>query len=202
MPSPLGHALAGFAVGWLIAPDDCRTVGTTQPHSASTGAGRLPGVLARAAASARRWRWPLAFAAAGMAADLDLLAGQHSRYTHSVGAALIVFVGAWLVLRQARGLSARPARAAVGLALGYASHVLLDWLGSDTTPPYGIMALWPLSDGFYLSPVTIFLGVSRRYWLATAWAQNAVSVLREVLVLMPAAAAALWLRPPRRLPFE
>ncbi len=149
----------------------------------------------RPVAFARRWRWPFVFAAAGVAADLDLLVGLHSRYTHSVGAALLVFACAWLVLRRT---NPRAPAIALAVALAYASHILLDWLGSDTTPPLGIMALWPFSAAYCLSPVPVFMGISRRYWLATAWRQNAVSVLREVVVLLPVAAAALWARPPRR----
>jgi membrane-bound metal-dependent hydrolase YbcI (DUF457 family) len=126
-----------------------------------------------------------------MAADLDLLVGLHSRYTHSIGAALLVFAAAWLVLRTRHP---SPVAVAAAVALSYASHVLLDFLASDTTPPLGIMALWPVSDGFYLSPVTVFMGISRKYWLGTAWTQNAVSVAREVLILLPLAALSAWLR--------
>ena len=143
---------------------------------------------------ARRWVWPLTFAAAGMAADLDLLAGVHSRYTHSIGAALLVFAVAWLTLRRTHR---RPAAVACALALSYGSHILLDWLGTDTTPPLGIMALWPFSGDFYLSPVPVFMGISRKYWLAAAWGQDATSVLRELFIVVPVALGALWVRPPR-----
>jgi inner membrane protein len=177
VPSPIGHALASLAVGWLAAPDECRETATAAGPTLRI---RLP-----------RWRWPAAFVAAGLAADLDLLVGLHSRYTHSVGAVAVMFVAAWLALKpRAR----RPVAVAVALALCYASHLLLDLLGSDTSPPLGIMALWPLSSEFYLSPVTIFGGISRRYWLAAAWVQNARSVARELLLLAPPAALVWWFR--------
>jgi membrane-bound metal-dependent hydrolase YbcI (DUF457 family) len=181
MPSPIGHALAGFAAGWLAAPVAAAAQAFSKPVQ--------PPVAVRQ--TLLRWRWPLAFAAVGVAADLDLLAGLHSRYTHSVGAALLVFAGAWLLLR--RRAADAPATA-LALALSYSSHILLDWLGSDTTPPLGIMALWPFSDAFYLSPVPVFMGISRKYWLAVAWTQNAESVLRELLILVPVAAATAWIR--------
>jgi len=127
-----------------------------------------------------------------MVADVDLLVGLHSQYTHSVGAVAIIFGLSWLALR---GRATRPVAAALALAVSYGSHILLDFLGSDTAPPLGIMALWPLSDQFYLSPVPLFMGISRRYWLAAIWMQNAVSVAREVFVLLPLAAVALWFRP-------
>jgi inner membrane protein len=190
VPSPLGHALVGFAAGWVAGPAACRTAPDAGPE-------RKPGILATLA----RWRWPVAFAAAGVAADLDLLVGLHSRYTHSVGAALLVFAGAWLMLR---GRVCRPAAASLALGLSYGSHVLLDWLATDTSPPIGIMALWPFSRDFYLSPVTVFMGISRKYWLAAAWTQNAASVAWELLILLPVIGAALWMRRPgmRNLPPE
>jgi membrane-bound metal-dependent hydrolase YbcI (DUF457 family) len=180
VPSPLGHAITGFAVGWLAAPVDCREL--------SAAADPVPTGLLGAA---RRWRWPLAFAAAGVAADLDLLVGLHSRYTHSLGAAALVFAASWLALRRRqRGRSA----AALALALAYASHILLDFLAADTTPPLGIMALWPFSGRFYVSPVPIFMGISRRYWLGAAWQQNALSVAWELLLLVPLTGLAVWAR--------
>jgi membrane-bound metal-dependent hydrolase YbcI (DUF457 family) len=190
VPSPLGHALVGFAAGWVAGPAECRT-------TPSSGPGGEPGILR----TLSRGRWPIAFAAAGMAPDLDLLVGLHSRWTHSVGAAVLVFAGAWLLLRGRRG---RPAAAALALGLSYGSHVLLDWLATDTSPPIGIMALWPFSSGFYLSPVTLFMGISRKYWLASAWTQNAASVAWELLIALPLSWAALRVRRPgmRNLPSE
>jgi inner membrane protein len=126
-----------------------------------------------------------------VAADLDLLVGLHSRQSHSIGAAALVFAASWLVLR---GRPAAGAATALALSLSYASHILLDFFGSDTTPPLGIMALWPFSSDFYLSPVALFMGISRRYWLAAAWAQNARSVAHELLVMLPLAGLACWLR--------
>ena len=182
MPSPLGHALVAFAAGWTAGPAECRAL-------PSPRAGSEPGILR----TLSRWRWPIAFAAAGMAPDLDLIVGLHSRWTHSVGAAILVLAATWLLLR---GRHPRPATAALALGLSYGSHVLLDWLATDRVPPIGIMALWPFSNGFYLSPVTVFMGISREYWLATAWTQNAVSVAWELLIVLPLSGAALLVRRP------
>ena len=180
MPSPLGHALVAFAAGWTAGPAECRAL-------PSPGGGSEPGILR----TLPQWRWPIAFAAAGMAPDLDLIVGLHSRWTHSVGAAILVLAATWLLLR---GRHPRPATAALALGLGYGSHVLLDWLATDTAPPIGIMALWPFSNGFYLSPVTVFMGISRKFWLASAWTQNTVSVTWELLIVLPLSGVALWMR--------
>lgn len=182
MPSPLGHALTGFAVGWLVSPPGCRRVLAPTPGAGGT----------RAALS--RWRWPLAFGLAGMAADLDLLAGAHSRYTHSIGAVLLVVAGAWLARRRSHDAVA----AALALGMSYASHLFLDWLATDTSPPIGIMVLWPFSSAFYVSPVTVFMGISRKYWLANAWMQNARSITWELLVVLPLTGLAVLARRPRK----
>ena len=59
----------------------------------------------------------------------------------------------------------RDRRFAVVIAAAWASHVLFDWLGSDDTPPLGVMALWPLSSAFYFADAFVFEAISRRYWL-------------------------------------
>lgn len=172
MPSPLGHALGGFAVGWLISPSPA-----VPRHG---GWSALASSLSRVVRSPRAWL----FAASGMVADLDLLVGLHSRYTHSVGAVLLV-LAAGLVWAARR----RPVAVAMPLAVAasYGSHVLLDWLANDTSPPLGIMALWPFDNGFYLSSLHVFMAISRKYWLAAIWTQNLVSVTRELLILVPVA---------------
>jgi LexA-binding, inner membrane-associated putative hydrolase len=179
VPSPLGHALGGFAAGWLVSPAPLAPPRGVGPRSRA-----WIGPLLR---TRRAW----AYAAVGMAADLDLLAGMHSRYTHSLGAAVLAGAAAFWWARNGR-------RAALMLSLAvaasYGSHVLLDWLGQDTSPPIGIMALWPVSQGFFISPVHVFLGISRKYWLLTAWRQDATAVIREVAILAPVALAAGWCR--------
>jgi inner membrane protein len=156
MPSPIGHAIAGVIVGSLVSPR------------------RDNGVRAIAA-----------YAAAGMAADLDLLVGAHSGPSHGIGAALIVGAVTWAILRRAH--AHRRAIAACALALAYASHTLLDWLGTDSSPPIGIMALWPFSYQYYESPWHVFMAISRRYWLPEFWTFNRLALGRELLILVPLA---------------
>ncbi len=125
-------------------------------------------------------------AVAGAAPDLDLLIGRHSAETHSVGAGVIAGLAAWAWLRMRKATRAAPLAAAVALAV--LSHVLFDWLGSDTSAPIGVMALWPLSSGYYESGLHIFMAVSRRYWLEAFWTYNLMVLGRELLLLgIPAA---------------
>ena len=56
-----------------------------------------------------------------------------------------------------------PALAA--LTAAYASHLVLDWTGKDTSPPSGLMLLWPFSSRYYMSGLDLFGEISRRYWL-------------------------------------
>ena len=134
------------------------------------------------------------YALAGMAADLDLLVGGHRGQSHSLGAAFIAGGVAWAAMR-ARSSGPRL-RLAAAVAAAYASHVLLDWLGSDSRPPIGIMALWPFSDTYSESPLHLFLAISRRYWLTEFWTYNLRALAREVLILGPIVAAVYLLRRP------
>ena len=126
------------------------------------------------------------YAAVGIAPDLDLLVGSHSTYTHSVGAVGLVFLAALAISR-------RP-RVAAAIAAAWASHLALDWLGSDTSPPIGVMALWPFTREHYQSSFYVFDAISRRYWLPEqfVWG-NLKAALKEVLILGPVAAISYWL---------
>jgi len=129
---------------------------------------------------------PVACAAAGVAPDLDLLFGTHSTYTHSIGAVALVYA----VLRV---LPQPFAGRALAIALAWSTHLLLDWLGTDTTDPVGIMALWPLSTAHYQSALFVFDAISRLYWIPELfiWG-NLKAAMKEVLILGPFVAAAAW----------
>jgi membrane-bound metal-dependent hydrolase YbcI (DUF457 family) len=109
--------------------------------------------------------------------------------THSVGFALLVGV---LVLAWKRSL---PVAIACIAAAG--THVLFDWLGSDDSPPLGVMALWPFSNEFYFAEAYVFSTISRRYWLPGFLLHNVMSVVRELVILLPIVAAAYWFRRPQ-----
>jgi membrane-bound metal-dependent hydrolase YbcI (DUF457 family) len=169
MPSPVGHALAGVAVGCLVR-------GTTAGARSSTG-------FAREA---------MLFAALGVAPDLDLLFGIHSGPTHGIGAAMLAASLAWLPLDLVRSSSQRR-RLALACVLAYASHILLDWLGTDSSPPIGILALWPFSQAYFESSLHLFPAVSRRiHQPELFWPQNLTALLWEVAILGPLAAVVLW----------
>lgn len=165
VPTPVGHALAGVAVAWV--------------------ADALAGPV-----RAQSGRLTLACAIIAAAPDLDLLAGAHRTYTHSLGAVLIVGIAAAFV---ARWKKLPIARIAITCGAACGSHLLLDWLGADTHPPFGIMAFWPFSHQWFISGVSIFDSVSRRYWLPQQflWG-NLVEIGWEVVLLVPILIG-LWL---------
>ena len=156
MPSPVGHALGGLAAAFVVD------------------------------ALARRPRLTLPLLSAAVAfalsPDLDLLAGSHRTYTHSLGAVAIVAVACCLALRVRRGTAAGTAL----LTAAYASHLPLDWLSKDTRHPRGLTALWPFSDTYYQAPWAVFGETSRRYWLPDEFIfSNAKEAMLEVAVMVP-----------------
>jgi inner membrane protein len=164
----------------------------------------LAGVAAGVGVTRQPPRWPglLLFALLALAPDLDLLVGMHSRHSHSIGAALLVGAGAALVPPRLRREALGGGRAAFGLACAaaYASHILLDWLGTDRTAPIGIMALWPWSSAFYQSDLHLFHGISRRYWLPSFWSTNLMAAARELALIGPVTMLVLALRGVVRVP--
>lgn len=174
MPSPLGHALGGVICALALGGHP--PSGRSGPH--------------------RGLRSPLVGAAALAAVlpDLDFLWGRHNMETHSLGAALAAGL---VVLLVTRG---RATRLALVVALAWASHVLFDWLGSDDTPPLGVMALWPAASSFHFAHAYVFEAISRRYWLPGFWEHNLRAVATELALLVPIAALLVVWRRPRQRP--
>ena len=121
----------------------------------------------------------------------------HRGPSHSLGAVLLILAAALLWRRIAWGAASDSTsrRVVVGLGVAYGTHVLLDWLGSDSSTPRGIMALWPFSSAFYISGFEVFDRVERRYWLPDFWRANGIALVREIVILGPV--AWLVLRSPR-----
>jgi membrane-bound metal-dependent hydrolase YbcI (DUF457 family) len=78
-------------------------------------------------------------------------------------------------------------------AVAYASHILLDWLAYDPNPPFGIQALWPFSDRWFISGLNVFRATERRQLFTwAAMLVNIEAVAQEIAILGPIAAAAWW----------
>jgi membrane-bound metal-dependent hydrolase YbcI (DUF457 family) len=134
-----------------------------------TAAGYLAYEITR---PADRHRPGLLLAAVGLAnaPDLDflpgLLVGQPGAYhrgvTHTLAAVVLAALVAAVVARQ--WVHGRPWRLqrpqrprTVGAWVGavWASHLLLDLITTDVVAPYGGRFLWPLSNAYYIAPVTL-----------------------------------------------
>jgi membrane-bound metal-dependent hydrolase YbcI (DUF457 family) len=177
MPSPIGHALGGVAAAWSVE--------------------RIPAGRRARPISTISTGLTLTCAVLGAAPDLDLLVpGLHRTVTHSVGAIGIVIIVAagvtgWVTRKSEHrvapeGRIGNILRIAAICGAAYASHILLDWLGSDSNPPFGIQALWPFSHQWFIAPWTIFPMTERRsFFSLAAIATNGKAVGVEVIVLGP-----------------
>lgn len=175
MPSPIGHALAGLAVGLLAEPPE-------EPRARWTG----NSVSTLAAIAAVTAALP----------DIDLLYPPlHRAWTHSVGATALLMIIAAAVTGWVTGRVRW--RWVLILGAAHASHALLDWLGTDRYAPAGIEALWPYSHRFYISDWNVFPPTERRVWIAGALAINFRAVMTEIAITGPIAAIA-WIVSTRR----
>ena len=169
--TPVGHALAGVAVGRFGA-----------------GGVRVSGTALLALC-----------VGLSLSPDLDFLPGllqgqpalYHQGISHSIGFAL----GVSGIVAACLGHRGRPWLATFGLFLAaYASHLVIDLFGSDARPPYGIPLLWPALDSYYLAPFVVFRGVRHAASSATPTAEwfaailswyNLKSILLEVVTIAP-----------------
>ena len=131
------------------------------------------------------WTLPLVCGVAAALPDVDfLLPIRHRGPTHSIAAAAATFVVVFAVLTVKR---VEPDRVRIAAAMGLAvlSHVLLDWLGKDSSTPRGVMALWPWTTTYYVSELNIFDAIERRYWLEGFVRRNTIALIKEIAFLLP-----------------
>jgi inner membrane protein len=98
------------------------------------------------------------------APDLDFLPGllagspalYHQGISHSLATGFIVSVSA----AGAYALMGWRFLPVFGLCFSsYFSHLLIDLFGPDGRSPYGIPLLWPITDRYFMSPISLFLGM-------------------------------------------
>jgi len=173
VPSPLAHALAGFTTHILTAPAD--ELGSRRRTLVTVGAALAPDL---------DFTWKL----------VDGV-NHHQAQGHSVGVGL----GVAVAVAAVASLAGVPRAAGLGLAalLGWCSHIVLDLLNVDTSPPIGLMALWPLTDGYYKSPVAVFLDIGRTLNWRTV-RHDAIAIAWELALLCPVLVAAWRMRTRRR----
>ncbi len=170
MPSPVGHALAGFTIGLLAD----RTVSAWPPGQP------------------RKLLTTMTILSATVAAlpDADLLSDLHRGWTHSLGATALVAiltaaVTGKVISRGSQEQIGMAWRLAFALAAAQASHILLDWLGTDRFPPNGIQVFWPFGTSHYLSGWNIFPRTERNFANPEILAINLRAVVFELFALGP-----------------
>ena len=215
MPSPIGHALAGAAIAWSV---NLRGPG---PLSTLDARPQTPGSTPEAALNVvPRWTegpspgsidaFTLLCAFLAAAPDLDLFVPYaHRAGTHSLLAVAVVAIFS-IIAMTVTGRVTGPGRVGSRRAViawqvvlactaAYASHLFLDWLGADDTPPRGLQILWPFSDRWFISDLDLFRGTARRdVFSALSMRTNALALVQEIAILGPVALAA-WLERRRAL---
>lgn len=166
MPSPIAHSLAATIVGWTL----------NRPQ--------------------RPWR-PLleqtaTLALIGMAPDLDIAWGRHSRETHSLGAALLcASVATWL--RWPVGARSRWMTFATVTAAWF-SHPLLDMFAKSDRPWPGVWMWWPLSETPVHSAYAFFDPISREWQRSIFWTGNFIAAVHELMLFVPLACLVWYVR--------
>lgn len=172
MPTPIGHAIAAVAAGWMVA------------HPARDRRALVIQVVA--------------FGALGVAPDLDLLINRHRGMSHSIGMAAIAATVVALVQVPVAGTRARIWLAAWA---AWATHALLDALALDRAAPLGLMAFWPFSREYFQTGLEVFAPVSRAIRAPTFLPTAIIALTRELLILAPIVYAVWrWRRPPSAAP--
>jgi len=167
MPSPVGHSLAGYLISDVAGV-------------------RL---------SRRKWVSLGSYVLIANAPDIDYLPGFlsgkpnafHHYATHSVTAALLFGIAVAIILGSRDG---GFVRIFLATSAAYASHLLLDFFTLDTSKPYGMQLLWPLSDRFYVSPWALFMDVAKGnlnegFMRSLLVWHNLVGMLWEAAVFVP-----------------
>lgn len=171
MATPVGHAIAGYAVSGF----------------------------ARSAYTGNRISLILLCAFVGVLPDLDVIPGivrgtpalYHQGITHSLGFALAtsgIIAGAYKI--RGKSFSA----IFVLCFAAYSSHLILDIIGPDGRLPFGVPLFWPLSNMTFISPVPVLLGAQHAAATSTPtseWIQalfslrNFVAITIEILISVP-----------------
>jgi inner membrane protein len=171
MPSPLGHSLMGY----IIFRATTRSI------------------------VSHHWKLIILCVFAANAPDLDFLPGLFvddlSRYHHGPSHSVIfaVFFG----ILAGTLFSRRIYAFVMGFCL-YLSHVLLDYLVQDPSPPLGVPLFWPFNAQYYMAPFAPY----RPFNYPASFAEpvlstllsfhNLLTMLTEILFLLPLLLLVSW----------
>lgn len=181
MPLPIAHSMMGYAIAEVAEAVDVRLTN-------------------------KKWLNVSLFVTLANLPDSDFLPGfllgepnrYHQWFTHSLGFAFLAGVCGALIYRQRQSQTDWQAAKKQGrcgwygmfIGLAVLSHVVLDLLTLDTTPPQGMMLFWPFDQNHYDVRWDFFLS-SRRDNVSTTFFPSLLTwynfkiVLREFLIMAP-----------------
>ncbi|MDD5679079.1 MAG: metal-dependent hydrolase [Kiritimatiellae bacterium] len=182
MASPVAHSLIGLALGLI------RFLSGYRSWDGLAGQFRA------------LWR-PLLFCVLlANAPDLDYFFGifrgnanyYHQTVTHTLVwiyvLALAIWTYGWLRERRASWLS-------LGLLLALlGSHLLVDWLTVDRSPPIGLTLAWPFADHIYHAAFAFIPPPAKQNWAAVWSLQNLRLALVEMVITLPLVIIVLWFK--------
>ncbi len=143
------------------------------------------------------WRLLLLLVILANLPDADFLPGllvgnanqwHHHYFSHSLGAAIVV--GVLTAFFYTKGAD-RKFGLYCGLFFGaYFSHLVLDYVTTDTSEPFGLPMFWPLTSEYYYSPITVFMsvhkiGASDQFFKSLLVIHNVWVLLWEAVVFVP-----------------
>ncbi len=183
MATPLAHSAVGLAFG----------LARFRPLEAGNPEAR-PGPA---------WR-PLAVCVIlANAPDVDYLFGLfagrfnafHQTVTHTGVWVAALALALWLLARGRR--RTKPGWSFPFLLALLGSHLLLDWLTADYSPPAGLTIGWPWSDRIWHASVSLFPAPAKSGWASLASWHNLRVLAWEAALTLPLPALA-WLIQSRR----
>jgi inner membrane protein len=174
MPLPIAHSMMGYAISEVAEAANVRLTN-------------------------KKWLNVSIFVTLANLPDSDFLPGfllgepnrYHQWFTHSLGfAALAGLCGGLIYWRQKNENSDRFGLHGIFIGLAVLSHLVLDLLTWDSSPPKGMMLFWPFDKNHYDVRWDLFLACQRDNTSATFFSSlfspyNLKVVLREFLIMAP-----------------
>jgi inner membrane protein len=174
MPSPVAHTLTGYVI-YRLASCDCDRIG---------------------------WKRLFLYCACSNLPDLDFvpgfLSGVPNQFHHGISHSLGFSIGFGLLMSLALFFMKNQSllRNFVIFFSLYFSHLLLDLLSYDSSQPYGLPILWPITDNYHISPISVFLDIQRdsvsETFIRSLFSfHNFLAVLVESIIFLPLVALLL-----------
>ncbi len=158
----------------------------------------LGGVLVYALDRKRKFNIPVFLVAILLAGlpDIDFLfgyvIGQPNKYHHGFTHSFVFVIIAGLIAALIMGRKSKKQFWSLsGLFVGSGvSHIILDSIAKDTSPPFGSPVFWPFTDRYFIFPVEVLSDIHRAsdstgFIKSLFSMHNMMSVGRELLILLP-----------------